>query len=243
MTRHITLKGVCFSSVVVSLITGRTTSFTFTGCLLVTLSVGLLLWMLYRSFVYPFYFSPLRHVPTVSGRWAGLFSHLPSRISQEMGAAERDWHLKHGSIVRYFILPLGVERLAVADLEAIRDINLRYPYRFAKPQRVINWMKPVLGEKGILLVSVLQLNIATQLIVTYRVGQRRRACPTKKSFKPRFLDVRNTKFGAPVLGERLTATRSTKQRCVTSGRRCISRSTGIFEQNDPGHHWARCICL
>ena len=70
-----------------------------------------------------------------------------------MGAAERNWHIKHGPIVRYFILPLGVERLAVADLEALKDINLRFPYRFAKPKRAINWMKPVLGEKGILLVG------------------------------------------------------------------------------------------
>jgi hypothetical protein len=62
-------------------------------------------------------------------------------------------HYFSGPIVRYFILPLGVERLAVADNEALKDINLRYPYRFVKPQRAINWMKPVLGEKGILLVS------------------------------------------------------------------------------------------
>ncbi len=57
-----------------------------------------------------------------------------------------------GPIIRYFVLPLGVERLAVADIEALKDINLRYPYRFAKPRWAINWMKPVLGEKGILLV-------------------------------------------------------------------------------------------
>ena len=157
MTRHVTLKGVCFGSVVVSLVFGHTSSFAFSKCLPVTLSAGLLLWMLYRSFIYPFYFSPLRHVPTVSGRLAPLLSHLPSRLSKEMGAAERDWHLKHGPIVRYFILPLGVERLAVADLEAIKHINLRYPYRFAKPQRVINWMTPVLGEKGLLLVSASRL--------------------------------------------------------------------------------------
>ena len=160
MTRHITLKGVCFGSFVVSLIVGRTTSFAISRCLIVIFPTTLLVWIVYRSFIYPFYFSPLRHVPTVSGRWASLISHLPSRLSKEMGAAERDWHLKHGPIVRYFILPLGVERLAVADLEAIKDINLRFPYRFVKPQRVINWMKPVLGEKGMLLVSVIQLNIA-----------------------------------------------------------------------------------
>lgn len=153
MARHITLKGVVFSTILISIILSRTTYLSFKQCLLYVFSSGIFLWILYRSFIYPFYFSPLRHVPTVSGRYAALISHLPQRLSKEMGAAERDWHLKHGPIVRYFILPLGVERLAVADIEALKDINLRYPYRFAKPQRAIKWMQPILGEKGILLVS------------------------------------------------------------------------------------------
>jgi hypothetical protein len=153
MPRHVTLKGVAFGSIIISYAFAHITPFSYKKCLLYTLMAGLCLWVLYRSFVYPFYISPLRHIPTVHGRWAGLVSHLSQRLAQEMGAAERDWHLKHGPIVRYFILPLGVERLAVADVEALRDINLRYPYRFAKPQRAINWMEPVLGERGILLVS------------------------------------------------------------------------------------------
>ena len=152
MSRHLTLKGMVLGAIIISIFLTRITSFSYQKCLLYTLATGLCSWILYRSFVYPFFFSPLRHIPTVSGRWAGLISHLPQRLSQEMGAVERDWHLKHGPIVRYFMLPLGVERLAVADIEALRDINLRYTYRFAKPQRIINWMKPVLGEKGILLV-------------------------------------------------------------------------------------------
>ena len=70
-----------------------------------------------------------------------------------MGVAEREWHLQHGPIVHFFILPFGVERLSVADDEALKDINLLHPYKFGKPQRAINWMKPVLGERGILLVN------------------------------------------------------------------------------------------
>lgn len=153
MARHITLKGVVFITTFTSLILVRRTYLSFKQCMLYVFATGICLWILYRSFIYPFYFSPLRHVPTVSGRCAGLISHLPQRLSKEMGAAERDWHLTHGPIVRYFILPLGVERLAVADMEALKDINLRHPYRFAKPQRAINWMEPVLGQRGILLAS------------------------------------------------------------------------------------------
>lgn len=152
MTRHITLKGVILASFVISLVSARITELGFPTCIVSALTLGVLLWVVYRSFIYPFFFSPLKHIPTVSGRWAGLVSHLPQRLSKEMGAAERDWHLQHGPIVRYFFLPLGVERLSVVDLEAVKDINLRHPYRFAKPQRTINWMKPVLGEQGILLV-------------------------------------------------------------------------------------------
>ncbi|KAK4628996.1 Cytochrome P450 monooxygenase FUM15 [Fulvia fulva] len=55
-------------------------------------------------------------------------------------------------ILRYF-LPFGIERLSVADDEAIKDITVRRPYDFCKARRTTEWMKGILGENGLLLVE------------------------------------------------------------------------------------------
>ena len=122
-----------------------------------------------------------------------------------MGAAERDWHLRHGPIVRYFILPLGVEGLAVADIEALKDINLRHPYQFAKPQRAINWMKPVLGEKGILLVRCCSESNVRFVTDWIGIGQWRCSRPTTKGIGACLLHICHPKSGASLLGEGFTA--------------------------------------
>lgn len=101
------------------------------------------LYTIYYSWIYPFYVSPLRHIPTVPGfpLWGQFFTI----ITTEVGVAQREWHQKYGPIVRYFF-PFGSERLSVADDDAIKQMTVRNPYNYPKPDRARAWMRPVLGD-------------------------------------------------------------------------------------------------
>lgn len=101
------------------------------------------LYTIYCSWIFPFYISELRHIPTVPGfpLWGQFFTI----ISTECGVIQRDWHEKHGPIVRYFF-PFGSERLSVTDDDAIKQMTVRNPYNYPKPERARLWMKQILGE-------------------------------------------------------------------------------------------------
>lgn len=116
---------------------------------LYTLSAALSLYVFYYCYIYPFYISPLRHIPTVPGfpLWGQFFTI----ITTECGVAARDWHQQYGPIIRYFF-PFGAERLSIAEDDAIKHMTVRNPYNYPKPQRARLWMMPILGE-GVLLAE------------------------------------------------------------------------------------------
>ncbi|KIX09012.1 uncharacterized protein Z518_00090 [Rhinocladiella mackenziei CBS 650.93] len=116
----------------------------------VFLPVATVLYILYYSWIYPLFVSPLRHIPTVPGfpLWGQFFTI----ITTECGVPAREWHQKYGPIIRYFF-PFGSERLSVADDDAIKQMTVRNPYNYPKPQRARLWMMPILGEAGVLLAE------------------------------------------------------------------------------------------
>ena len=103
----------------------------------------------YQSYIYPFYISELRHVPTVPGY--PLWGQFIQIITTECGVPQRQWHQEHGPIIRYFF-PFGAERLAVADDKAIHQMTIKNPYNYPKPVRAKLWMVRILGE-GVLLAE------------------------------------------------------------------------------------------
>ncbi|KAI2471330.1 cytochrome P450 78A3 [Annulohypoxylon bovei var. microspora] len=105
--------------------------------------------VLWQSWIFPFYVSELRHVPTVPGfpLWGQFFEI----ISEECGIPQRRWHKEHGSIIRYFF-PFGAERLSIADDEALKQMTVKNPYNYPKPLRAKLWMVRILGE-GVLLAE------------------------------------------------------------------------------------------
>lgn len=111
--------------------------------------VAILLYVGYASWLYPFYMSPLRHIPTVPG--FPLWGHFYTIITTECGVPAREWHSKYGGVIRYFF-PFGSERLSIADDDAIKQMTVRNPYNYPKPLRAKAWMMPVLGE-GVLLAE------------------------------------------------------------------------------------------
>ncbi|KAK5952629.1 hypothetical protein OHC33_006221 [Knufia fluminis] len=114
-----------------------------------SLGVGLAAYTLYTSYVYPFYVSQLRHIPTVPG--CPLWGHFFAIITSECGIPAREWHANYGGVVRYFF-PFSAERLSIADDEAIKQMTVKNPYNYPKPARARAWMRPVLGD-GVLLAE------------------------------------------------------------------------------------------
>jgi cytochrome P450 len=116
---------------------------------LIYLTVLPLYAVLYVSYIYPFYISELRHVPTVPGfpLWGQFFTI----ITEECGVPQRRWFKQHGPIIRYFF-PFGAERIAIADDKAIHQMTVRNPYNYPKPVRAKLWMVRILGE-GVLLAE------------------------------------------------------------------------------------------
>jgi hypothetical protein len=106
----------------------------------------LVIWL---SWIFPFYVSDLRHVPTVPG--FPLWGQFISIITEECSVPQRRWHKEHGPIIRYFS-PFGAERLSIADDEALKHMTVKNSYNYPKPIRAKLWMVRILGE-GVLLAE------------------------------------------------------------------------------------------
>ncbi|KAF6843572.1 cytochrome P450 78A3 [Colletotrichum musicola] len=105
--------------------------------------------IVWKSFVFPFYVSEMRNIPTVEG--FPLWGQFLDIISHEVGEPQRKWHEKHGPIIRYFF-PFGAERLSIAEDEALGQMTIKNPYNYPKPVRAKLWMVRILGE-GVLLAE------------------------------------------------------------------------------------------
>lgn len=106
-------------------------------------------YVIWRSWLFPYHFSELRHVPTVPGfpLWGQFFDI----ILCECGVPQREWHKKYGPVIRYYF-PFGAERLSVASDATIKHMTTKNPYNFPKPVRAKLWMVRILGE-GVLLAE------------------------------------------------------------------------------------------
>lgn len=131
---------------VIGLIISQKTSWSVGHIISLAWLLVLPLWLFYTCWLYPFYLSPLRHVPTVPGfpLWGQAFV----LITEPIGIPLRRWHANHGPIIR-FLLPFGVESLSVVDDDALKHILSRNVNNYPKPPRLKRWMDRVLGD-GIL---------------------------------------------------------------------------------------------
>ncbi|KAK1988604.1 cytochrome P450 78A3 [Colletotrichum cereale] len=105
--------------------------------------------VVWQCYIFPFYVSETRHIPTVAGfpLWGQFFDI----ISREVGEPQRKWHEQYGPIIRYFF-PFGAERLSIAEDDALKQMTLKNPYNYPKPVRAKLWMVRILGE-GVLLAE------------------------------------------------------------------------------------------
>ncbi|KAK4213163.1 cytochrome P450 [Rhypophila decipiens] len=110
---------------------------------------------LYEVFIYPYYFSPLRHIPGPKNT-NPLLGHLPSQIfAPSPNRPFLTWMQRFASnstdngnpppFIRYFGL-LGSESLLITNLEAINEVHVKHPYAFTKPAVQKKFLSPIIGK-------------------------------------------------------------------------------------------------
>ena len=151
MSYQLSFTSLSLSAILSGLVLHKLTALTaftaFGGSYLLTI---LFYYVLYQSWYYPFYVSPLRRIPTPP--CFPLWGHCPTIFTNETGVPLRKWHQEYGNVVRYFYL-LGSERLSVVDQESIKQVTIKNPYNYPKPLSVKYWMGRILGRDGILLAE------------------------------------------------------------------------------------------
>ncbi|QYT02516.1 Cytochrome P450 [Trichoderma simmonsii] len=107
---------------------------------------------IWSLFVYPFWFSPLRHLPTASGgHW--LLGHGKKILAAKPAVLFREWALNipNDGLIRYYWL-LNRERLLITSPKALAEVLVTNNYAFQKPENVRSMLGRVLGY-GVLLAE------------------------------------------------------------------------------------------
>ncbi|XWW96138.1 hypothetical protein V2A60_004109 [Cordyceps javanica] len=100
---------------------------------------------LYFTFIYPFYVSPLRHLPSPGGRhW--LMGHMPQLSKSAPGECSRTWNkeVEHDGLLRFFMF-FNQERLIATSPKAVADITVANSYVWEKQSVVRMALSTVTG--------------------------------------------------------------------------------------------------
>ncbi|RMZ91535.1 hypothetical protein DV736_g1257, partial [Chaetothyriales sp. CBS 134916] len=104
-----------------------------------------LIYSIYAWFIYPFYISPLRHLPTVRGG-NFLFGQFFVMIREPSGIPMRRWVKEYPNegVIRYFHL-FNRERLLLTSPKAFSEVLTIKSYDFVKPKLLREGLGRVLG--------------------------------------------------------------------------------------------------
>ncbi|KJA18896.1 hypothetical protein HYPSUDRAFT_69561 [Hypholoma sublateritium FD-334 SS-4] len=108
-------------------------------CAGISFSIWIAYKVIYQLYVYPRFFSPLRHVPgpPLGSLLVGQFGEI---IRGEAGIPQRAWVKQYGSMVRV-VGPIGIERLIVMNPETIHKLMVTDWVEYPRPK----FMRDVLG--------------------------------------------------------------------------------------------------
>ncbi|ORY07940.1 cytochrome P450 [Clohesyomyces aquaticus] len=119
----------------------------FTGAFVVYSVINWSIYALYIVVIYPFFLSPLRHLPKPSGSWGPIIAHGPIMFSRPPGEA----HLKMmkdcpDAGLIHFRSFFHVDRLLLASPAAIADVLVHKTYDFEKTPWIRAFLKQFLGD-------------------------------------------------------------------------------------------------
>ncbi|KAK8140988.1 hypothetical protein G3M48_001110 [Beauveria asiatica] len=103
-------------------------------------------WGFWYMFIYPFFISPLRKLPTPGG-WRLVTGHSIEAISRGMGVSARDWiaETANEGFIRIYG-PFHREHLIITSPQALGEVLVSKAYEFEKPSTIRSFFGPVLGH-------------------------------------------------------------------------------------------------
>ncbi|KAG0221298.1 cytochrome P450 [Mortierella sp. GBAus27b] len=124
-----------------------------------TLVAVLSSWVFYKTYLYPNFFSPLRHIPGPPNESKYNKYRLPflgnflDILAEDAGVPHLKWIEEYGGLglVRYRGI-FGQERLLLADPKAIQHVFSTHSYMYVKPKQTVRLLSQVLGF-GVLLTE------------------------------------------------------------------------------------------
>ena len=113
---------------------------------LIVSAFHVIIYLSYRIFVYPFYFSSLRRLPT-KARDSIIFGSRGESMKAERGAAHLKWaeEIKHNGLIRVFDV-FGYEMLLCVGTTALRELLSTRCFDFQKPKALSDASAMFLGH-------------------------------------------------------------------------------------------------
>ncbi|KAF9407653.1 hypothetical protein BGZ94_002614 [Podila epigama] len=114
-------------------------------------------YLVYNTYIYPTFLSPLRHMPGPPNESRYNPYRLPflgniiDILVEESGVPHLRWIEQYGSIVKYRGF-FGSLRIFIADPKAIQHVFVTHSYDYIKPPRFIKFMSETVGH-GVLLAE------------------------------------------------------------------------------------------
>ncbi|KAH7383505.1 cytochrome P450 [Cadophora sp. MPI-SDFR-AT-0126] len=112
----------------------------------------LFLFALYKLYIYPFYLSPLRHLPEPKDT-SWLWAHASQIRSNHNGEPYRRWlsSVPNNGLIRFRTL-LNQERIFLTSTDALREVLVTNSYEFVKPEQAGFTFRKILGD-GVLVAE------------------------------------------------------------------------------------------
>ncbi|KAG0288165.1 hypothetical protein BGZ96_008034 [Linnemannia gamsii] len=115
-------------------------------------------YIFYKSYLYPTFFSPLRHIPGPPNKSKVNKYHIPflghylDLVREEPGNTFNDWIEQYGGIVAYHGL-FNTLQIVLGDPKAIQHVYSTYAYDYPKSSRTVRLLSSVIGKGGVLLAE------------------------------------------------------------------------------------------
>ncbi|GBB94344.1 hypothetical protein RclHR1_02340001 [Rhizophagus clarus] len=93
--------------------------------------LGVIGWITYKIFIWPFYISPMRKIPGPPSE-SLLHGNLKTIMSEEAGVPHIRWVKKYGKIIKFYGM-FNKPNLFIADAKLLQEITLNRAYDFVKP--------------------------------------------------------------------------------------------------------------
>ncbi|EME78185.1 uncharacterized protein MYCFIDRAFT_50720 [Pseudocercospora fijiensis CIRAD86] len=116
------------------------------------LGVQTVAYAIYSIFIWPFFLSPLRHLPGPKSR-NPIIGHGMTMFEKPAGASFLTWlkTIPNDGLI-HFRAFLNADRVLVADPKALQEILVTKAYEFEKPEPLRNFLRFVLGD-GLIIVE------------------------------------------------------------------------------------------